>query len=167
MDIRVAMPADLGAVDAVLSRSYPRLLKADYSPSVLVTALPLISRAQPALLASGTYYIAQIDGLVVGAGGWTPDAARPARGHMRHLVTDDRFLRRGVGQGLVQASVDAAGRAGIAVLECWSTRTAERFYAAQGFVRLGLMEVALRPGITFPAIRMERSLTGQRRRGAL
>ena len=51
-------PADLAAVDALLARSYPRLLAADYPPSVLVTALPLISRARPELLAVGTYWVA-------------------------------------------------------------------------------------------------------------
>ena len=57
--LRVATPADLAAVDALLARSYPRLLAADYPPSVLVTALPLISRARPELLASGTYYVVE------------------------------------------------------------------------------------------------------------
>ena len=57
--IRPGTRADLARVDALLSRSYPRLLKRDYPPSVLVTALPLISRAQPALLDSGSYYVAE------------------------------------------------------------------------------------------------------------
>ena len=47
--VRPAERSDMAAVDALLARSYPRLLKPDYPPSVLVTALPLISRAQPAL----------------------------------------------------------------------------------------------------------------------
>ena len=74
--VRTARSGDLAAVDAVLARAYPRLLKPDYPPSVLVTALPLISRAQPSLLASGTYYVVEDDaGQVVGAGGWTKDRA--------------------------------------------------------------------------------------------
>lgn len=56
--VRSAAKGDIAAVDALLARTYPRLLKPDYPPSVLVTALPLISRAQPALVTSGTYYVA-------------------------------------------------------------------------------------------------------------
>jgi hypothetical protein len=51
--VRVAGPVDIAAVDALLARAYPRLLKADYAPSVLVTALPRIARAQPGLVAAG------------------------------------------------------------------------------------------------------------------
>jgi len=57
--IRPSTSADLAAVDALLARVYPRLLKADNPPSVLVTALPLISRAQPGLLRCGTYSVAE------------------------------------------------------------------------------------------------------------
>lgn len=44
--LRPATLDDLAAVDRLLADSYPRLLAADYAPSVLVTALPIISRAQ-------------------------------------------------------------------------------------------------------------------------
>ena len=37
MDIRSTTLSDVAAVDALLSVSYPVLLKADYAPSVLVT----------------------------------------------------------------------------------------------------------------------------------
>ena len=53
LTLRHATPSDLAAVDALLARSYPRLLAADYSASVLVTAVPIIARARPELLASG------------------------------------------------------------------------------------------------------------------
>ena len=104
-DIRVATIRDLAAVDELLARSYPKLLKADYPPSILVTALPLISRAQPALLRSGTYYVADDpDHGIVGAGGWTRDKAVRSLGHIRHVATDDRQLRRGIAKALIQHS---------------------------------------------------------------
>lgn len=157
--IRPTRSGDLAAVDALLARSYPRLLKADYPPSVLVTALPLISRANPALLACGTYFLAETDeGAVIGAGGWTRDRRQDDLGHIRHVVSDDRVLRRGVGRAILSRVFDTARAAGCRRLECWSTRTAEPFYAALGFAAQGPMEVPLAPGITFPAIRMTRAL---------
>ena len=43
--VRAGRADDVGPVDALLQRAYPRLLRKDYKPSVLVTAIPLISRA--------------------------------------------------------------------------------------------------------------------------
>jgi GNAT superfamily N-acetyltransferase len=158
MHIRPSTKADFAAVDTILARSYPKLLKADYPPSILVTALPMISRAQPDLLVCGTYYVAEEDGVILGAGGWTPDRSDPASGHVRHLVTDHLALRRGVATALMARSFQEASAAGLRRLSCASTWTAEAFYQAQGFVTLGPMEVPLKDGVTFPAIRMTRDL---------
>lgn len=155
--IRLARPDDLAALDQLFGRSYPRLLKADYPPSVLVTALPLISRAQPALLASGTFRVAEWeDGRLVAAGGWTPRDAD--LGDIRHVVTDDRFLRQGIARRLLTACLDEAAARGVRRMICQATRTAVPFYAALGFAPIGDIEVTLRPGIGFPAVRMERDL---------
>ena len=112
MHVRATTRDDLAAVDALLARSYPKLLKPDYPPSVLVTALPLISRAQPALLTSGTYYLIETDGgRLLGAGGWSRDRQVRERGHIRHVVTDFTATRRGVGR-LLLGHVLAEARAG-------------------------------------------------------
>jgi GNAT superfamily N-acetyltransferase len=162
MDLRIARPNDLGAVDALLARSYPALLKADYSPSVLVTALPIISRANPSLMRSGTYWLAE-EGRLLGAGGWTaapPVAGQGGRGiaHVRHVVTDPSALRRGVARSVLSSSMTQAAAAGFRAITALSTRTAVPFYAALGFERIEEMEVPLRPGIVFPAVRMTRRL---------
>ena len=163
LKIRVATPGDLAAVDRVFARSYPALLKPDYPPSVLVTALPLISRAQPRLLASGTFFLAETGGQIVGAGGWTPGAPGGARsavraGHVRHLVTDQNHTRRGVGRAIMDRVFETARDAGMTELRCQATRTAVPFYRAVGFSVLGDIMVPLRPGIDFPAVSMMRAL---------
>lgn len=156
--IRPTGPGDLAAVDALLARAYPRLLAADYPPSVLVTALPIISRGRPELLASGTYYLAEgPSGAVLGAGGWTRSGAPGGGvGEIRHVVTDDRQVRRGIGRAIMERIFADAGGAGITHLTCLSTRTAVPFYEAMGFRTVGPVEVPLRPGIVFPAVRMQR-----------
>lgn len=62
LHLRLARPGDLSAVDALFAHSYARLIRADYPPSVLVTAVPRLARAQPALLASGRYWLAETEG---------------------------------------------------------------------------------------------------------
>ncbi len=157
--VRRAERSDLGAIDDVLARSYPRLLKNDYPPSVLVTALPLISRAKPELIASGTYFVAEADGAVVGAGGWTPGAPPGQRslkrvGNIRHVVTDHRHVRRGIGRTLMSEIIHSAKSAGMLRLDCLSTRTAVPFYKTCGFEVVQEVLVPLQSGIDFPSVAM-------------
>ncbi|MSU88294.1 GNAT family N-acetyltransferase [Rhodobacteraceae bacterium 2CG4] len=162
--IRAATEADVPAVDDLLRRCYPQLLKADYPPSVLVTAVPLIARAQPGLVGCGTYYVADAgEHGIIGAGGWTlhdPASAPPeaATGNIRHFVTEPLLLRKGVGHRLMERSIADASAAGLRAMQCHATRTAVPFYAAEGFEALGEVDIELRPGITFPAVRMRRRL---------
>ncbi len=159
MDIRPTTKADIAAVDALLAASYPALLKADYPPSVLVTALPLISRAQPKLVTCGSYYGVFDAGALVGAGGWT---FRDRRGglvaRIRHVVTDRRRVRQGIGTALMAHILATAAKAGVRQLTCEATLTATPFYRAQGFQGDTPIEVPLQPGISFPAILMTRAL---------
>lgn len=159
--LRRAEPGDLAAVDQLLARSYPRLLAADYPPSVMVLAVPIISRARPELLASGRYFLAvDASGRVVGAGGWSlarpGGAADPSvdTGHVRHVATDPDVTRQGIGRKLMREAVADAARAGVLRLECLSTRTAVPFYTALGFRVVGPTDVPLQPGNVFPAVRM-------------
>jgi GNAT superfamily N-acetyltransferase len=156
LTLRPAIKDDLAAVDRLLADSYPRLLAADYPPSVLVTALPIISRAQPELVISGRYFLALQGEDLLAAGGWS--MAAPGMGHVRHVVTDYRHQRRGIGRALMGAVLADARAADVGRMACLSTLTAERFYASLGFRSLGPAMVPLRPGIDFPAVRMEMRL---------
>ncbi len=163
MILRTATRDDVPGVEALLQRSYPRLLKADYAPSVLVTALPLISRAQPRLVTCGTYYVIEDEGTVVAAGGWT---AAPPQGHgriegvahVRHVATDPDRTRAGLGRHLMEHVVAAARAAGHTRMDSQSTLTAVPFYRAMGFGEIGPIEIELRPGIVFPAMAMTRRI---------
>jgi GNAT superfamily N-acetyltransferase len=160
LTIRRATLADLAAVDELLAASYPRLLAGDYPPSVIVTALPILSRAQPRLVGSGRYYVVETDdGAVVGAGGWSGGrSGAVGRAEVRHVVTDWRLTRQGIGRAILEQVIRDAKVAGATGLDCLSTRTARGFYAAMGFRELGPVSVTLRPGIEFPAVRMDRPL---------
>jgi GNAT superfamily N-acetyltransferase len=158
--LRRTTAADLGALDLLYARSYPALLKADYPPSMLVLALPLIARAPPRLLASGSFYVAEQGGAALGAGGWSwggpQGGASPTHmAHVRHLVTDHRHTRKGIGRALMERLFAEASRAGVRVLDCQSTLTAVPFYQSLGFREIGPILVTLRPGIEFPAVRMQ------------
>ncbi len=163
--IRPASFEDQSRVTALLRRSYPQLLPDDYEPGLLRAALPLITTAQPVLLACGTYFVAQCpeSGEVVGAGGWTDlSPARgiygPGQGHVRHVATDPAWLRRGVAGALIAHTLASAQNSGMSRMHCMSTLTARPFYAAMGFRAVGEIELTLAPGVYFPAIQMVRDL---------
>lgn len=162
--VRPSGKADLARIDALLARSYPILLRDAYPPSVLVTALPLISKAQPRLVDSGTYFVVADGDDIVGAGGWTRAAPgtqvgnRATTGHIRHVVTDYRRVREGIGQLLMTHVIQSAKASGISRMECLSTIMAVPFYASCGFAEHGPITVPLRPGIDFPAVAMSRAL---------
>ncbi|MEO6299972.1 MAG: GNAT family N-acetyltransferase, partial [Paracoccaceae bacterium] len=120
LTLRLATIADLAAVDDLLGRCYPRLLAKDYPPSIMVTAVPLLTRARPELLASGRYHLAVDDGSrVVGAGGWSGRGQGWAQ--VRHVATDPSHLRCGIGRSLMARVLDEATATGVTAMDCLST----------------------------------------------
>ena len=161
--IRQATPRDDSAVSDMMRVSYGTLLAGDYNARILAKALPKIAKARPELLASGTYYVAEESGTgrIIGAGGWTDVSptrglAAMGEGHMRHVAVDPRYLRRGVGGAIAKAAFSSAQQFRVDALRCMSTLTAEPFYAALGFERVGDIELTLEPGLFFPAVEMRR-----------
>jgi GNAT superfamily N-acetyltransferase len=162
--IRAAGPGDAVRVAELLAASYPALMRGAYDAAVLAAALGPMTRANPALLASGTYYLAELpDGSLAGCGGWTPE--RPGTGavvaglaHIRHFATRPDRLGRGIGRAIWQTCRVRAHAAGVRRFECYASLNAVGFYAALGFVPVRRMEVALGPDVAFPCELMERPL---------
>lgn len=162
--VRTATPADSSAVTGVISASYGNLLAAHYDAALLRRALPLMTKANAALLASGTYYVAEADtSEIVGSGGWsfarpgTTDVV-PGTAHVRHFATDPRWLGRGVAKAILQHCITEAGSRGASIMEAYSTLAAVEFYRALGFVVIGPIDVALAPGLLLPSLHMKRDL---------
>jgi N-acetylglutamate synthase-like GNAT family acetyltransferase len=164
---RVASLDDVDAVSELLQHSYPILMAPGYSEEVLARALPLMVRANPALLRSGTFYLAEAsDGAVVGCGGWTFERPGdsvapidPTLAHIRHFATHPDWVRRGVGRALLDRCIADARAAGVHRLECYSSLVAEPFYDALGFTFVEPLMVEMGPGISLPSVRMICGLT--------
>lgn len=160
--IRVAGPDDAAAIEAVLAASYPVLMAPAYEPGVLAAALPLITRANPKLIAAGTYYVAENPaGRVVACGGWTPDRPgtgeiEPGLAHVRHFAVDPAWSGRGLGRALFERCRQEAQAAGRTRFECFSSLNAEPFYRHLGFATRARADVPLGPTVTFPSLLMLR-----------
>ena len=161
--VRVATSDDLDLLSGLIAASYATLDDGSYDRGNLAAAMPAISKANPKLLASGTYFVAEIDGEPAGCGGWTFD--KPGSGevvdgvaHIRHFATHPDHLRKGVAKALLERCLADATAAGARLMKSQSTLPAERFYAGAGFRRVRPIEVEAGPGVMLPAIEMQREL---------
>lgn len=162
--VRRALPADNLALSALLEASYPTLMAGAYDEAELAAALPFMTRANPALLSSGTFYLAEAeDRAMVGCGGWTRE--RPGSGeivgaiaHVRHFATHPQWIGRGSARAIYAACEEQARAAGVQRFECYSSLNAEGFYVAVGFVRVRRIEVPMTPDLTLPSILMAKSI---------
>ncbi|OEJ67740.1 GNAT family N-acetyltransferase [Magnetovibrio blakemorei] len=162
---RIAERGDADNISALLRTSYTVLMADDYPPDILATALPLICTANPALLTCGTYFVAEdAQNRIIGCGGWTPECpgVRPGQGevqqhigHIRHFATHPDWIRRGVGRALMTRSKDTARPQAITRLECYSSLSAQDFYAASGFQTLRHIELAISESCLFPSVLMD------------
>lgn len=160
--VRTARPEDADAVSALLAASYGRLLEAAYDRDLLAEALPLMTEANPALLAAPTYYLALDGAAAVGCGGWTADrpgdgGIEPGLGHLRHFAVHPDRTGEGIGRALFARCLASARAAGVRRFEVLATLNAREFYGALGFAPREATDVAM-GGTAFPALRMVRDL---------
>jgi len=163
LTIRTAVPEDSDRLSTLMMASYAMLADSRYDSDVLAAALPLISQANPKLLASGTYFVVESDGEAAGCGGWTMEEPgggpiRPGIAHIRHFATHPAHTRKGVAKLILERCFAEATAAGARIMHSRSTLPAESFYAAAGFRQIGMIDVKLSSGIVLPAIEMEREL---------
>jgi len=154
--VRVAEPGDFAAVGALLEASYPKLFAEAYEPGLLARALPLVTKANPRLLASGAFYLAETaTGQLVGCGGWSKERPgsgeiKEGEGHVRHFATHPEWIRRGIGSALLSRCFRDAEAQGIGSLTCYSSLVAVAFYRASGFADIGPMTLDLAPDVSIP-----------------
>jgi N-acetylglutamate synthase-like GNAT family acetyltransferase len=142
-------------------------MASSYDEESLAPALKLMTRSNPALLGSGTYYVAELPtGLVVGCGGWTLErpgtgTVEPHLGHIRHFARHPGWTKRGVGRAIYRLCEGAARSAGVIGFECYSSLNAEQFYTALGFENIREIDLELQPGVLLRAVLMRRELKGK------
>ncbi len=161
--VRLATTFDEERVTALLAACYPTLMADHYSADVLAIALPIMTRAQPRLLNSGTFLVAEADQILIGCGGWsieTPGsgAIEPNVGHIRHFATHPDMARRGIGRSIFEQCLNQARSCALTHFKCFSSLNARGFYAALGFEALEIVEVKLGGQVAFQSLLMQASI---------
>lgn len=162
--VRTANLEDASAIDELLQESYPKLMASAYNEVDLSSALKWMIKSNPALLGSGTFYVATLPtGLIVGCGGWSLEQPRtgkvePNLAHIRHFATHPDWTRRGIGQAIYRTCETAARLVGVTDLECYSSLNAEKFYAALDFKKIREVDLEFKPGIGLRAVLMRQCI---------
>jgi len=162
--IRIATPDDAAACTAIISASYETLWRGFYDEATLASVLPKIVGANPALLASGSYFIVHDGGAPAGCGGWSFDPPEksdprvPGIGHIRHYAVHPDHVRRGIGRLLFAACADQARAQGISTFVAQASLPAVPFYASLGFVEEEKGLLAIPGALALPLVRMRCAL---------
>ena len=179
ISLRPALLADVPTLNALIRRSASALSQGFYSPEQIIAANTYVFGVDTALIADGSYFVAQDAQTIVACGGWSRrrtlyggdqrpmglDAGTPATldplteaARIRAFFVDPRHARRGIGRLLLEHSAQAARRAGFRRLELMATLPGVPLYSACGFEKVEALSDRLPDGTELPFVRMTRSL---------
>lgn len=175
LTLRTATAADIPQIAALIALSVNGLQAGDYSPTQRAAALGSVFGIDTNLIKDGTYLIAELDGEIVGCGGWSRrqamfgadslassqsgfldpaiDAAR-----IRAFFVHPDFARRGIGSKILVACEHAAAKKGFNRFELGSTLTGIPLYSAFGYEPIERIDTPLPNGETLPIVLMGKSL---------
>jgi N-acetylglutamate synthase-like GNAT family acetyltransferase len=133
------------------------------------------------LIDDGTYVVVELEGKIVGCGGWSRRATLYGGDHsagrdaalldpsrdpakIRAMYTHSSYTRRGVGRLILSVCEAAAAAEGFTALELMATLAGEPLYAADGFQAIERVEDPA-AGTPVPLVRMRREVRLKGRSG--
>jgi GNAT superfamily N-acetyltransferase len=170
---RLATDADADRLRVVMDASIDRLQKGFLTDEQIASSRAIMG-IDNQLIADGTYYVVEHDGLVAGCGGWSRRAtlyggdSTPGRdphlldpavdaARVRAMYTDPAFARQGVGRLILTLCERAAAAEGFTRLELMGTMSGQPLYTAYGFVAVEEV-VDDRGGAPVPLVKMEKQI---------
>ena len=175
--LRLATPDDLPALKALIPDSVRALSQGYYTPEQIESAIRHVFGPDTQLIADGTYFAAEVEGMIAGCGGWSRrrtlyggdqmkaaedpllDPATEAA-KIRAFFVHPRWARRGIASMIMAACRAAAAQAGFQRLELMATLPGEPLYRAFGFEARERVETTLPDGVRVPFVRMDRAIGG-------
>src|SRR5687768_9599335 len=153
MRIRLATTEDIPALRQLIDDSVRGLSVTHYSARQIESALQEVFGVDTQLILDETYFIAELDGQIVGAGGWSKRATlfggddskssrvdslldpakEPAR--IRAFYIHPQWSRRGIGSRILDACEEAARVGGFKSVELASTLPGVPFYLSRGYTK--------------------------------
>ena len=174
--LRLAHENDIPALEKLIPLSVHGLQASDYSIAQMDAALGSVFGVDRQLIRDGTYFIAELDGELIGCGGWSK--RKTLFGSDHHTTRDDTELdpmtdaariraffvhpnhaRRGIGRAILEACETAICDAGFTEIELAATLPGVPFYAAFGYAPVEKSDVPLPNGLSLQIVRMTKELS--------
>lgn len=171
--LRLATESDIPVLEVLIPVSVRALQAAYYSPAQMEAALGPVFGVDRNLIRDGTYFVVEIEGRVVGCGGWSrrrtlfggdqssvredsfmDPATEPAR--VRAFFIHPDFARRGLGSAIMRATEQAIREAGFQRIVMVATLAGEPLYARFGYQIEERYQVPLRDDLQLPVVRMSK-----------
>lgn len=173
--IRSATLADGDAIDELMKASTRDLFPAFYDAAQTESSVHYISAVDRTLLRDGTYFVLEVDGELVGCGGWSRrgklytgsgDAAGDARiidpatepARVRAMFVRPDWTRRGLGTRILEACQASARAEGFASLILVATLPGVPLYERFGFQLREHGQVAMPDGTVIASAVMGKSI---------
>jgi GNAT superfamily N-acetyltransferase len=173
--LRPATLDDRSVLEALIAASARGLSRADYTDAQVEAALGSAFGVDSELIRDETYFVAEVDGRIVGCGGWSRRAtlyggdAQPGRrsefldpqrdaARVRAFFVHPDWARRGIGRAILERCEAEARAHGFRSAELLATLPGERFYRSLGYEGSERTEYDLRDGITIAFVPMRKAL---------
>lgn len=174
--LRRAVEADKPALNALIATSGVGLSKGFYTDEQATAITREVYGVDSSLVADGTFYAVETDGVIVACGGWgkravdcggdhaktgsdrlLDPASEPAR--IRAFFVHPSMARKGLGRMLLDHCTVQARQAGFKALELVSTMPGEPLYTRCGFTPLERIEMQLSDNVTVALRRMGKEIS--------
>ncbi len=171
--LRKATHNDIDAIARVMRASLEQLAVGVYDAQQIASSIAFVAKPDTQLIDDGTYYVIEIDGVIVACGGWSrrgklysgsgdndaralDPSTEPAR--VRAMFVDPSYARRGLGRAILDACEREAASEGFRRVELMAMRSGERMYLACGYEPLENVPVVLEDGVVIDCTRMQRPI---------
>jgi GNAT superfamily N-acetyltransferase len=172
--IRPAKLEDIPPLNQLIALSVRRLSIGHYTTAQIESALKYVFGVDTQLIVDGTYYVAEMNGMMVGCGGWSKrntlyggdqhkdiedplldpekDAAR-----IRAFFVHPDHSRKGVGSFIINFCEQAARQNNFTRFELGATLPGVPFYRALGYAPVQQVDAILSDGEILEIVKMQKA----------
>lgn len=175
MIIRKATMEERDSMGQLIAESARHLSRAHYNDQQIETAIATVFGVDTDLIEDGTYFVVEIDGELVGCGGWSKrktlyggdqftsrdasylDPATDAA-KIRAFFIHPSHARKGIARALLNHCETEARAEGFRALELMSTMPGIEFYKSCGFIETGNFDLQLTEAVKLELVPMRKEL---------
>jgi GNAT superfamily N-acetyltransferase len=170
---RLATLNDIPQLQQLIALSVSKLSTGYYTRQQIESSIKHIFGIDTQLVIDGTYYVAEMDGVIVGCGGWSKrntlyggDQHKPVEDPLLDPETDAAriraffvhpdYARRGIGTHLMNVCESAARNHGFTCFELGATLPGVPLYKAMGYTELERIDTPLKDGEMLGIVKMRK-----------